>query len=328
MSQLTRQSQNELIDDSRHSVKGSPTITLRLIGAPAISTPTGWDAIRPRKAFQLLVLSAFANNLSIDRSEAAKKLWPALAPSKQADCLRPCLSRLRKELLRIGLGEALIITDTTIALAAKVESDVTYLLHSDDLNWNDSYPQLLRPALAGWETSVADSIRAEIEVALARRVEKLLQSSPDMVEKWQPTVDQFLQAYPFNARITAQYYSLLKRNGFAQTASELFERFEIGWLDEYGQQDLPDLAAIGERAEQIGLQPPPTHGVLSILRRAPFQATIAGIAIYIVLMYTFSKMGDSERPNQQIPQSYERSILRKGSLLPKSPRQQTAPKHS
>ena len=280
--------------DTRHSGDDMPVLSLRLIGAPSIGTEAGWDAIRPRKAFQLLVLAAFGSNYSIDRSEAARKLWPNLAPSKQADCLRPCLSRLRKELLRIGLKDILTVTDTTIALTASVNTDVTALLQAEDLSWNDSFSRLLHPALSGWEPAVSDSIRSEIEVSLASRVENSMQVNQDHVEKWQPIVEQFLKTYPFNARITAQYYTLLKRNGFAQTASELVERFEIGWLDEYGQQDLPDLAAIGERAEQVGIQAPRPKGPLGILRRAPFQATIAGIVIYFILMYTFSKLGESE----------------------------------
>ncbi len=271
-----------------------PILNIRLVGEAAVHGESGFEVIRPRKAFQLLILVALAPGQTLDRAEAARNLWPSLDVAKQADCLRPCLSRLKKELARLDLEHCLTVSDLSIAFHADVRTDLDEVLRSKSNRWQDSFTDLLHPVLSGWEPPIADAIRSEAEIAFASRLEGTMMANQDQIESWQPIVEQFRRTYPFNARIVAIYFSVLRKKGFSQMASELVEHFEIDWLDEYGQHDLPDIATLAQRAEELEIEGAKPKGVLGLVRRAPFQATVVGLALYFILMYTFSKIGEAE----------------------------------
>lgn len=295
-------------------MNAAPVLQMRLVGEPAIRHGDAWDSIRPRKAFQLLFLVAMSPGKTLDRVEAARRLWPHMEESGQADSLRPCLTRLKGELERMGYGEIVKTTSATISLIAEVETDLDAVLYATlPETINSDFNELLKPVLAGWEAYVANPFKSELELALAARVERLMLDDPERPETWQNVAEQFLQVHPLNVKVTSLLAALLKFNGFPQLANDAIDRFELQWIDEMGRQNMPNIVDLANRilqetdlADRMALSP--------TRRRFPFLATAIALVLYLILVVSFSGLGSasSRVPQVSVDQSGHLIVLPHG----------------
>lgn len=223
-----------------------------MLGEPAVVDGLGARSISPRLAFELLVLVVVAPGRRLDRAEAARTLWPRYQRGKQLAQLRFTLSKLRSELARLGFVDILEASKTEIRLAGPVTTDVDALLEGDLPESNVS--DYLQLPLAGWHSDVAHPIRVRIGTALGEHIyseaAKLAATEPlaavDLTRR-------FLCLHPFNTKVAGLQQSLLLGLGDRAGAEQTREEFERAWLDEYGEQGVPELVI-----EPIGREASPT----------------------------------------------------------------------
>lgn len=259
-------------------------VALRLFGTPCLLIDGREEVVSPRKAFELLALLALAPEGRLLRAQVAETLWPNVEQSAQFERLRPCLSRLKKEIERLGLGPLIAADAHAIMLTTTLASDVGQFLASDP---SALCPSALQPVMVGWNGDVARPVRRAVETHLASGLTS--DNQPWSADE-AAHARSFLDLYPANPQVAGRLYGWLQQTGDFAAASDLVTRFEEAWIDEYGYVDTPDLTALIGPLPNITAQTEKPRGTLT--RRA---LLVSGFSVATLTAFAFlSKRADRE----------------------------------
>ncbi|MBX7131622.1 MAG: hypothetical protein K1X67_02975 [Fimbriimonadaceae bacterium] len=260
-------------------------VALRLFGTPCLLIDGREEVVSPRKAFELLALLALAPDGRLLRTQVAETLWPNVEQSAQFERLRPCLSRLKKEIERLELGPLIAADSHAIMLPTTLASDVGQFLASDQ---RALCPSVLQPVMVGWNGDVARPVRRAVETHLASGL--TCDNRP-----WTPDdvaiARSFLDLYPANPQVAGRLYGWLQQTGDLAAASDLVTHFEEAWIDEYGYVDTPDLTALTGSLFIPPDQPSKVKGTLT--RRA---LLVGGLSAAALGTFAFLNKVDVDGP--------------------------------
>ncbi len=240
--------QEGLLESAIDIVVAETPARISLFENPTVVVAGSRLDIRPPLAYQVLVALALTRSRTVSRSEMASTLFPSVDPKERRAQLRIVLSRLRRSLHEQSVLDFYTEAETDLRLDHGVEIDAYEVLSGEPISF-DRLSAYSRPVLLGCQSRFAERCRGQVKNLVEASLPAILASIQSISDLWtiSPILGRIRSLYPLSATICGFHVAVLKRLDLFEEATREISEFEVGWLEQYGPQDRPDIDKIVER---------------------------------------------------------------------------------